>query len=796
LGENGLRTGLCFWTDAPYKVVQDLTNRAGLDVPFTIATDSPQGALILAMGGDRVGALQVRGLVPKNRKLESLRGSLIQTQTGPTMVTYSPGIIKVDPEKLAQIIWDIRLAARYVKTGSLKPEVGDYHWADDLSDFIEAVEAQYARTGRPVEVGLDTETENLFPFYPDKNILTVQVSMRPGTATAVVVQTMSPTLLRQFREQVRWLLTTPMVKLRGANLNYDLLWIWEKWGIRCTNFTMDTCVVGSLLNENESHGLKWHARQYTPCGGYETDFEARYDKGHLSVVPWKQDPDALTYVGGDADLVLRVADNFKSELARTDEGRFLSRLYVTIVHPALGAFLAIEKRGMLIDRQKFNLLEQEILSFLATREREMVRLLSPRMRAKYAETIEDRLKEGKEPLTPAMLGTHFFDPTYGMGFKPKMLSPKTQKPSTAFEHISMYFDRPEAKEFGTIMKECKSARKTLSTFVRGFLKHLRPDGRFHPSFMLFHGDAFETGEAEDETGTVTGRLTAKSPPVQVIPKSTTWAKKIRDCYIPERGRLMWGADYAQGELKLVACIAQERTMIEVYTPGTPLNLKTGGDLHAMTGSAFAEMSISEFLQKKESDPEFFARYRQYGKHGNFGMLYGISPAGFQAYAWRKGISLTIKQAEQYLDNFFDLYKGLRQYHADQKRFVHQHKYVISPLGRIRHLPQIESPNYAMVGLAERQGINAPIQSSLSDFCIWAAAMIEEELGDDAGLCCMVHDQLVGTVEEEKAEVVLPRVKFLMENLPYGDVFGFFPALQLTVDVEIGPSLGRLAKWEV
>jgi DNA polymerase I-like protein with 3'-5' exonuclease and polymerase domains len=124
------------------------------------------------------------------------------------------------------------------------------------------------------------------------------------------------------------------------------------------------------------------------------------------------------------------------------------------------------------------------------------------------------------------------------------------------------------------------------------------------------------------------------------------------------------------------------------------------------------------------------------------MVFGVSPKGFQAYAWRKGVSLTEEQAAKYLDDFFDLYPGLRAYHAKQIAFAKENGFVISKLGRIRHLPLIKSSDNFMRGRQERMSINSPIQGTLSDLFLWAVAEKDRQLGQqssvvaapDSGLC--------------------------------------------------------------
>jgi DNA polymerase I-like protein with 3'-5' exonuclease and polymerase domains len=107
------------------------------------------------------------------------------------------------------------------------------------------------------------------------------------------------------------------------------------------------------------------------------------------------------------------------------------------------------------------------------------------------------------------------------------------------------------------------------------------------------------------------------------------------------------------------------------------------------------------------------------------MVFRVSPKGFKAYAWRKGVDLTLEQATEYLENFFDLYPGLRAYHNKQISFAKEHGFVFSPLGRIRHLPLIKSPDNFVRGRQERMGTNSP--STLSDLVLWAVAEKHRQL---------------------------------------------------------------------
>jgi hypothetical protein len=236
--------------------------------------------------------------------------------------------------------------------------------------------------------------------------------------------------------------------------------------------------------------------------------------------------------------------------------------------------------------------------------------------------------------------------------------------------------------------------------VDGFLKHLRPDGRLHPTYFLAHGE-YDSHD-DDDSGTVTGRLSAKDPAFQTLPKKTVWAKKIRSCFIAPPGKVALSLDYRQGELKVVACVAKEKTMLTAYEKGL--------DLHAVTGAKLGGVPLEEFLSWKDSaDPKtvaLFDKYRGSAKPANFGLLYGMGVEGFQAYAWAMyGLKLTYEDAESMRNAFFELYPGLTGYHDMQRQTVRISEAVRSPLGRIRHLPMIRSWDRAIKSKAERQAIN-------------------------------------------------------------------------------------------
>lgn len=344
----------------------------------------------------------------------------------------------------------------------------------------------------------------------------------------------------------------------------------------------------------------------------------------------------------------------------------------------------------------------------------------------------------------------------------------------------MFRDNPEAAAFIAIYDEYNSTEKTLSTYVTGFLRYLRPDGRFHPTYMLFRGGY---GNKDDDSGTNSGRTSLKDPAAQTIPKRTRWTKKLRKAYIAPPGYVILQLDFNQGELRITACVADEPTMIQAY-----LNEM---DLHSITAARINgyELEVFNELPEELRDP-----LRSRGKAGNFGLIYGMGENGFREYAWASyGVKLTAEEAYSSREGFFELYNRLPAWHDEYRNIAHKYAQVVSPLGRVRHLPLINSRDRDVVAQAERQAINAPVQSTLSDMMQLAMTLIDKEYGhEDIHMFLMTHDSVALYVPEDDAIEWAKRCKVIMENLPLNK-FGWKPQLPFTADAEYGPNLAELKK---
>jgi DNA polymerase I-like protein with 3'-5' exonuclease and polymerase domains len=547
--------------------------------------------------------------------------------------------------------------------------------------------------------------------------------------------------------------------------------------MRCSNFKFDTTLVGSLLDENRSNGLDIHCKIYAQdLGGYSDVFDKTVDKSRMDKVA---PATLLPYAAGDADATLRVSQVEKAELLKDPA---LTSFYVNIMHPAARAFEIVEQGGVFVDLERYKELRADLNTEILHLTGEARKVIGGRVWAKHY----DMTKPGSMNLMKASMLTDFMFSPMGLNLTPKVMTAggedgtKEKKPSTALDHLLMFEDVPEAHAFVSLLKDYASATKTLQTYVDGFMKHLRSDGRYHPSYYFFAGN-----KDEGDGGTNTGRLSCKDPAFQTLPKHTKWAKRLRLCFLAPPGMLVAERDYSQGELKVIACIANEPTMIEAY--------KKGLDLHVITSGNFAGYSYEQMMVMKKVDKEQFDAIRQLGKAGNFGLIYGMSGDGFFIYAVvNYGVKdLTKEMAYAFRDGFFQTYQQLPVYHQQYKAFAKMHGHVRSPLGRIRHLPLINSSKNEIRSKAERQAINSPVQGCLSDMLLWTVAL-EEKQGLSAQAPCFgaIHDAAYNYVPEDKAESWGKASIQVMENLPF-EIVGWQPQLKFTADLKLGPSMGEL-----
>lgn len=722
----------------------------------------------------------------------------------------SPYMALRDYPTQVEVRLDALSAARRALTGTSIPVggLGQYHWVDDLEALCHEVQNRFDATNQPVPLSWDLECVGLDEHNPAAWIVSIFFTISAGHSVGVPFhghrdQPVPPdnTLFKQVEpalherksrlwSQINWLLNTPKVKGIGANLKFDKRWIAKKWEMECTNHVFDTTLVGGLLDENRSNSLNVHTKIYAPdLGGYDDLFNTTVDKGRMDLA-LAADPDSFRiYAGGDTDAALRIYPPMRQQLIGDPK---LTNLYLHLLHPASDFFCRMEQVGVLADLEEYARLKVVLEEELARLQAEADALFPERLKARHK--YDTKLSK------PAVISDYFFS-DLGLGLRPLEYTAKTKgsatpKPTTEYTHLVKFKHHSGVSEFLKIYKAYNSASKTLSTYVVGFLQHIKPDSRFHATYLLHKSDkGGDTGEAGG--GTVTGRLAATGPAMQTIPSKTEWAKPLRKCLVAPEGYVVAEIDYSQGELRVAAVVARVRAMIESY--------QNEEDLHVLAGSLACGLNPEEVKTwKKSADPALVAKFkfvRQNGKAANFGLLYGMQAEGYMNYARDSyGVDMTLEQALFARDQFFNLYPELLLWHDAYQDLARRQGFIVSPLGRVRHLPLIHSRDSGLRSQAERQAINSPIQATLSDMTVLSGVEFELNYGrfgrdNPVQFCMMVHDALYCYLPEDQVDVWIPRIVEVMENLPLAEKFGWYNIpIKFKAEPEVGPNLA--AKQEI
>jgi DNA polymerase-1 len=249
----------------------------------------------------------------------------------------------------------------------------------------------------------------------------------------------------------------------------------------------------------------------------------------------------------------------------------------------------------------------------------------------------------------------------------------------------------------------------------------------------------------------TGRLSSSDPNLQNIPIRTELGREIRDAFIAEPGNLLISADYSQIELRIVASLAEDKKMMEIF--------ENGLDIHAATAAAINDVPLEKVTKEM----------RYAAKEVNFGVLYGM---GVYGLASRTGISREL--AREFIEKYFVEFSGVKKYIDETIEFVKKNGYCETLFGRRRYLPELTSTNFQVRSSAERMAVNHPIQGTEADIVKKAMIEVFKKLNEfdeskkhktpAAHILMQVHDELVLEVKEDCVEEVSKILKDTMESV--------------------------------
>lgn len=308
--------------------------------------------------------------------------------------------------------------------------------------------------------------------------------------------------------------------------------------------------------------------------------------------------------------------------------------------------------------------------------------------------------------------------------------PNGKKTKTGYSTAADVLDKL-APDYPIVSKilEYRQLAKLKSTYADGLANYIQEDGRIHGKF--------------NQTVTATGRISSTEPNLQNIPVRMELGRLIRKVFVPEEDYVFVDADYSQIELRILAHCSEDDSLISAY--------KEARDIHRITASQVFHIPFDEVTDLE----------RRNAKAVNFGIVYGISSFGLS-----QDLSITRKEAAEYIDNYFKTYPGIKTFLDDAVAHAKEEGYVVTLFGRRRPVPELESGNFMQRSFGERVAMNAPIQGTAADIMKMAMIGVNRTLKEKemkSRLVLQVHDELLIEAYKDEVDEVKAILKREMEQ---------------------------------
>ncbi len=568
----------------------------------------------------------------------------------------------------------------------------------------------------------DTETTSL--DYLQARIVGVSFCVEPGRAAYVPLGHDYVGAPEQLDRDVVLARLKPLLEAErpakvGHHLKYDAH-VLANHGIALGGMAYDTMLESYVWNSVATrHDMDSAAERY--LGLKTITYEEVAGKG-AKQIPFSQVSieTASTYAAEDADVTLRLHRTLWPAIEREP---LLGRLYEDFEQPLVPVLLRMERRGVLIDREMLRRQGVE----LAKRAEEL-------KTAAHAEAGTEFNVDSPKQLQQIL---------YEKMNLPVLRKTPTGQPSTAedvLEQLAESFTLPQ------LILDYRSIAKLRSTYADKLPTQVNPDtGRVHTSYH--------------QAVAQTGRLSSTDPNLQNIPIRTPEGRRIRQAFIAPPGYVLLAADYSQIELRIMAHLSGDASLIAAF--------EADRDVHQATAAEVFGVPLSEVSTDQ----------RRSAKAINFGLIYGMS-----AFGLARQLGIGRNEAQQYVDLYFERYPGVKAYMDRTREGARETGYVETVFGRRLYLPEIRSRNRALQQYAERSAINAPMQGTAADLIKLAMIAVdrwcEEEGRDDARLIMQVHDELVLEARTAVVDRVAEAVRGCMVAAGRG-------ALRVPLKVDVG-----------
>lgn len=495
----------------------------------------------------------------------------------------------------------------------------------------------------------------------------------------------------------------------GQNLKYDLM-VLKKYGVSVKGAMFDTMIAHYLIEPDTGHSMDVMANNYL---NYKTiSIESMIGKTPGKKSKFKQESlrnlpliQVAEYAGEDADITLQLKHQFAPQI----ENNGLRKLFFEVEIPLTKVLASMEYEGVKVDIAALADLSYALENDSRKTEREIYEIAG----------------ESFNIASPKQLGEVLFDRLKLLD-KPKKT--RTGQYATGEEILSrLACDHIICSK----ILDFREYQKLKSTYVDALPALInKKDGRIHTTY----------GQAV----AATGRLSSNNPNLQNIPIRTERGREIRKAFVArDENHLLFSADYSQIELRIMASLSKDESMIAAFNEGR--------DIHATTASKIYKVSLEEVD----------ATMRRMAKSANFGIIYGIS-----AFGLSQNLSIPRSEAKDFIDAYFEEFPGVKKYMDDSITKARDRGYVETILGRRRYLRDITSRNATIRGYAERNAINAPIQGSAADIIKVAMVQIHEWMEKEnlrSKMILQVHDELVFDVHKEELKLVKEKIDYFMRH---------------------------------
>ena len=488
----------------------------------------------------------------------------------------------------------------------------------------------------------------------------------------------------------------------GQNLKYDAH-VLVNHNIHMVGIAQDTMLESYVLDSTKHHNMDDMALRLL---GYSTiHFKDIAGKGAKQLTFNQIDlNEAGPYAAEDADITLQIHQKLYDELNKEPR---LKSVYDEIELPLLDVLLKIEQNGVKIDATMLQKQSEQLAQRLKQLEQQAY----------------DEAGETFNLASPKQLGAILFEKLK----IPAKKKTKTGQYSTAEEVL---VELAVEHTLPRILLEHRSISKLKSTYTDKLpLQVNEKTGRVHTSY--------------NQTVAATGRLSSTDPNLQNIPVRSEEGRRIRQAFIAPEGYKMLAADYSQVELRIMAHLSEDKTLLKAFADGVDVHKATAAEVFALP------------LDEVESEQ------RRAAKAINFGLIYGMS-----AFGLAKQLNIGRYEAQDYIDTYFARYPGVKDYMDKTREQAREKGYVETVFGRRLYLPEINARNGQRRQYAERTAINAPMQGTAADIIKRAMISVDTALSRskvDSKVVMQVHDELVVEVLQKDVDAVVDLLRMEMEQ---------------------------------